>query len=125
MSDLYANEDLDLSLLNEIADGSDEFIVESIEMFLQQTPELLAIISDSIAQKDWVTAGSSAHKLKPTLGFFGMLNTQALIQEVELSCKAGGQDPGDIINKLDQAKAALSVNAIKLRKLKSEAKSRL
>ncbi|HEY0244798.1 MAG TPA: Hpt domain-containing protein, partial [Mucilaginibacter sp.] len=99
--------------------------VESIDMFLQQTPELLGVISDSIAQKDWATAGASAHKLKSTLGFFGMLNTQALIQGIELSCKAGGLDPADIITKFDQAKVLLSANAIKLRKLKSEAKSRL
>jgi HPt (histidine-containing phosphotransfer) domain-containing protein len=125
MSDLYPNEDLDLSLLNEIADGSDEFIVESIDMFLRQTPDLLQLISNSITQQDWANAGESAHKLKPTLGFFGMLNTQALIQQIETSCKAGGKNPPEIIAKFNQAKATLTVNISRLENLKSEAEARL
>ena len=39
MSDI--NLDLDLTYLNEIADGSDEFIIESIDVFLDQTPVIL------------------------------------------------------------------------------------
>lgn len=125
MSDNYLNQDLDLSLLKEIADGSDEFIVESIGMFLQQIPELLQLIADSIAQKDWSAAGSFAHKLKPTLGFFGMLNTQSLIQQIETACKEAGPDPDDIIFKLNQAKTILDTNIIKLTELKTEIETKL
>jgi len=120
MSDTYPNQDLDLTLLNEIADGSNEFMVESIDMFMQQTPELLQTITDSIAQKDWVVAGASAHKLKPTLGFFGMLDTQELIQQVEHACKDGGKNPGDISVKFNQAKATVAANIITLTKLRAE-----
>ncbi|MDB5011119.1 MAG: Hpt protein [Mucilaginibacter sp.] len=120
MSDLSQNQDLDLSLLTEIADGSNEFIVESIEMFLQQTPELLQLISNSIALKDWETTGSAAHKLKPNLGFFGMLNTQPLIQDIELSCRAGAKNPQEITAKFNQAKIAIEANMVTLAKLKTE-----
>jgi hypothetical protein len=41
MSDIYHQQDLDLSFLYEIADGSDEFIVDSIGMFLDQTPAVV------------------------------------------------------------------------------------
>jgi len=82
MSETFPNQDLDLSLLNEIADGSDEFIVESIDMFLQQTPEILKVIGDHMDDMNWVAAVTAAHKLKATLGFFGMVATQALIQQV-------------------------------------------
>jgi HPt (histidine-containing phosphotransfer) domain-containing protein len=125
MSDTYPNQDLDLALLNEIADGSDEFIVESIGMFLEQTPELLKLISDYMAQGDWLNAGLTSHKMKANLGFFGMLNTQALIQQVELACKAGGQNPYDIIVKFNQAKSTIATNMITLAKLKAETESRL
>jgi len=125
MSDIPSNQDLDLSLLHEIADGSDEFIIESIDMFLQQTPELLKMIGDYMAQKDWLNAGLSAHKIKSTLGFFGMLTTQALIQQVELASKAGGANPYEIITKFNQAKSNIAVNSITLAKLKAEAESRL
>jgi HPt (histidine-containing phosphotransfer) domain-containing protein len=125
MSELYANQDLDLSLLKEIADGSDEFLIETIEMFLDQTPKLLTVIDNSIVEMDWVTVGSSAHKLKPTLGFFGMLNTQALIQDVELSSKGGASNPVDIIAKFKQVKENIDANIITLKKLKEEVQTRL
>jgi len=125
MPDISPDQDLDLSLLNEIADGSDEFIIESIDMFLQQTPELLKVIGDYMAQKEWLNAGLSAHKLKSTLGFFGMFATQSLIQQVELASKAGGENPYEIVTKFNQAKSNIAVNTITLVKLKAEAESRL
>src|SRR6187402_2390856 len=107
MSD-YPNQDLDLSLLNEIADGSHEFIVETISMFLEQTPTLLEEIGTHIAADNWPDAGAAAHKLKATLGFFGMLNTQALIQQIESESKAGGA--ADTGAKLAQAKEIVAAN---------------
>ena len=68
-----SDQNFDLTFLLEIADGSNEFIVESIELFIKQTPELMYAIDDAIRAKQWVTAAQSAHKLKPNLGFFGML----------------------------------------------------
>jgi HPt (histidine-containing phosphotransfer) domain-containing protein len=118
MPDFTPDQDLDLSLLNEIADGSNEFIIESIDMFMQQTPLLLNEVSDLIARGDWPTAGSTAHKLKPNLGFFGMLNTQALIQEVEMACKAGGANPYGIITKFNEAKSAIAKNMVALAKVR-------
>src|ERR1700742_3462980 len=121
MPDFNPDQDLDLSLLNEIADGSNEFIIESIDMFMQQTPQLLNEVSDLIARGDWANAGATAHKLKPNLGFFGMLNTQALIQDVELACKAGGANPYDIITKFNQVKSTIAKNMMALAKIREEA----
>jgi len=120
MSYNYPDQDLDLTLLHEIADGSDEFIIESIGMFLQQTPGLVNEISNLIAQGDWPNAGTTAHKLKPTLGFFGMLSTQALVQQVEHACKAGGENPQEITDKFNQVKVALATNMTTLYKIKVE-----
>lgn len=118
-----ADQDLDLSLLNEIADGSDEFIVDTITMFLEQTPVLLDEIAASITANDWVTAGAAAHKVKATLGFFGMLNTHALIQQIESECKAGGT--ADTGAKLAAATAIVNANLPTLQQLKADASSRL
>jgi HPt (histidine-containing phosphotransfer) domain-containing protein len=119
------NEDLDLSFLHEIADGSNEFIVESIDMFLQQTPELLQNIANAIAANDWVTAGAAAHKLKPNLGFFGMLECQAVIQNFELGAKAGGNEPEVLTEQFNQVRAAIEANSIKLTQVKNEAAAQL
>ena len=120
MSDTSPNQDLDLSFLYEIADGSDEFIVDSITMFLDQTPQLLDTIGAAIAAQDWQTAASSAHKLKPNLGFFGMPISQANIQDVEIACKQGGADPAGIQSKFDNVKDVVSANLIELQKIKTE-----
>lgn len=114
------NLDLDLSLLQEIADGSDEFIIESIDMFLQQTPVSLKDVNDAFENTDWPGAASAAHKMKATLGFFGMLNSQALIQQIELACKSDSPDVVDLTDKLNQVQAFLAASNIALEQIKTE-----
>ena len=123
MTEIPSGPDFDLALLLEIADGSDEFIVDSIEMFLQQTPESLQQVSDAINAQDWPTAGSAAHKMKSTLGFFGMLNSQALIQQIEQSCKSGSPNIDELLTQLNQVKANIAENTVKLNKIKADAGS--
>ena len=120
MSNSVPNPDLDLSFLYEIADGSDEFIVESIDMFLQQTPQLLAEIGQGIASQNWIAAGAAAHKLKPNLGFFGMHLLQGMMQEIEVMAKGGIPDPAALAHKYDTAKVMIDENLEKLEKLKAE-----
>ena len=120
MSDISPDQDLDLSFLYEIADGSNEFIIESIGLFLEQTPELIAIIGDALANGDWDTASKTSHKLKPNLGFFGMPISQATIQEVELGCKADTPNSTEIFEKFNQVKAIVNANLITLKKIKDE-----
>ncbi|RVT98071.1 Hpt domain-containing protein [Mucilaginibacter limnophilus] len=117
--------DLDLSFLYEIADGSNEFIVESITMFLQQTPELLQMVDTAIQAKDWSTAASAAHKLKPNLGFFGMLNSQALLQDVEMMSKTGSPNPAEVSNKFGAVKQLLTSSLAELERIKQEKEAEL
>ena len=119
------DQDFDLSFLYEIADGSNEFIVDSIDLFLQQTPELLTTITNAIASGDWATAGGASHKLKPNLGFFGMGDCQAAMQDVELACKAGGQDINMINTKFAWIKSVVSNNLVKLAKIKADTEALL
>ncbi|MDN5287060.1 MAG: Hpt protein [Mucilaginibacter sp.] len=120
MPDISPDQDLDLSFLYEIADGSDEFIVESIGMFLEQTPQLITTITDALANGDWNEAALASHKLKANLGFFGMPISQATIQEVELDCKAGAENPAEIIAKFNQVKTLLNANLITLKQIREE-----
>jgi len=115
-----ANKDLDLTFLYEIADGSNEFIIESIDMLLQQAPEMLENIETAIKAGDWAAAASSAHKLKPSMGFFGMLLSQELLQDVEHLCKAGASDPDLIREKFDRANELINGNIPELTRLRAE-----
>jgi HPt (histidine-containing phosphotransfer) domain-containing protein len=125
MPDTPSNQDLDLAFLYEIADGSNEFIIESIDMLLQQTPELLQTIGDAINVQDWPIAAGAAHKLKPSMGFFGMLICQELLQEIELQCKAGGNQPEQISAKYSDACDLINKNLVTLTQLKAEKETEL
>jgi HPt (histidine-containing phosphotransfer) domain-containing protein len=120
MSYIFPDQDLDLSFLYEIADGSNEFIVESIDMFLEHTPEMLQTITKAIADNDWALVGSTAHKLKPNLGFFGMPVSQATLQEIEIITKGGVPDRTLLLSKFNEVKAIIVVNFITLKKIKAE-----
>ncbi len=85
-----SEQDFDLSFLEEIADGNKEFLIESIDMFLVQTPEIFNSLSQSITSKDWVATASLAHKVKSNLGFFGMERIKSEINEIETKAKEGG-----------------------------------
>jgi HPt (histidine-containing phosphotransfer) domain-containing protein len=119
MSNIFADQDLDLSFLYEIADGNTGFISESIDMFLQHTPEMLQTLTTAINDNDWTEVMATAHKLKPNLGFFGMSISQAIIQEVELMAKAGAPDQELITSKFNEAKQIISVNLATLIKIKA------
>jgi HPt (histidine-containing phosphotransfer) domain-containing protein len=125
MSDSSPNQDLDLSFLYEIADGSNEFVIESIDMLLKQAPESLQSIEESIKTQDWVTAAAATHKLKPSMGFFGMLASQELLQEIELLCKAGGQEPAVISAKFNLAKEIIGDNLKALVSIKAKKEAEL
>lgn len=125
MPDTPFNQDLDLTFLYEIADGSNEFIIESIDMLLQQTPEQLKNIGDAIKSNDWVAAAAAAHKLKPSMGFFGMLISQELLQEIEMLCKAGGHQPEQILAKYNEACDLINSNIPELTRLRAEKEAEL
>lgn len=112
--------DLDLSLLNEIADGSDDFIIESIDMFLSNTPGLLETISAGLTNADWPAVASAAHILKSNVGFFGMSVTQALMQEIEIMAKGDQPDAKAVLLKFTEASELISANKQALEKIKAE-----
>ena len=116
--------DLDLSFLYEIADGSDEFIVDSIGMFLEQTPQLIELIDSAINAHDWSSAASAAHKLKPNLGFFGMTGGQTMMQEIEAFAKTG-IDMDALKAKYDEANGIVTSCLAPLQRIKAEKEAEL
>jgi len=114
------NNDLDLTFLYEIADGSNEFIVESITMFIDQSPDILQELGNALTAGNWAEAALAAHKIKANLGFFGMLNSQSLIQQIESACKDGTANGSDLMAKYSQVKSLISANLVALKQIKAE-----
>ncbi|MGI4750923.1 MAG: Hpt domain-containing protein [Janthinobacterium lividum] len=119
MNTQSSEQDFDLSFLEEIADGNKEFLIESIDMFLVQTPEIFSSISQAIATKDWVTTASLAHKVKSNLGFFGMDRIKNEMQEVEINAKDGGTDPSLAV-KFESTKKAVLKTVEQLYQIKKQ-----
>ena len=75
--------EVNLSYLNEIASGSVEFMIDMIDIFLEQTPVYLAQLTEAVQAKDWKTTGDIAHKIKPTLAFMGIGRGRDVMAEIE------------------------------------------
>lgn len=88
MSDLNTPQ-LNLSYLKEIADGSNEFLLEMIAIFLHQTPEYLDQISQAIALEDWQTVAEISHKIRPSFAFIGADDTKEIMAQMEHMARSG------------------------------------
>jgi hypothetical protein len=64
--------DIDLSYLRDVASGSKEFMIEMIDIFLDQTPGYFDKLDQAIKEQDWKTVADVSHKIKPTLVFMGI-----------------------------------------------------
>ncbi|MBC7916159.1 MAG: Hpt domain-containing protein [Pyrinomonadaceae bacterium] len=82
------NLQIDLTYLNEIAGGDAEFMIDMIDIFIEQTPVYTEQLIAAIAEKDWKTVGDLAHKIKPTLSFMGVNHAKEKMAEIENNARA-------------------------------------
>jgi HPt (histidine-containing phosphotransfer) domain-containing protein len=73
----------DLTYLKELAEGSNEFIVEMLDGFLTQTPEMLDNMAKYLHEKKWQELRGVAHKMKPTIDFVGIHSIKDTVKTVE------------------------------------------
>ena len=74
---------IDLTYLNGIANGSDEFIKKMLFLFLTQTPEAVSNLEKHLNNKDWNALRFTAHKLKASFIFIGVKEIPDIISTVE------------------------------------------
>ncbi|ADY52654.1 Hpt domain protein [Pseudopedobacter saltans DSM 12145] len=79
---------IDLSYLDEVAGGNAEFLVEMIDIFLQQTPKYVNDLKLAIDEKNWKGIAETAHKIKPTLTFIGLLKEQEEMANIERQARS-------------------------------------
>ena len=95
----YSDIQPDLSYLNEIASGSMEFMIDMINVFLEQTPLYFEQLNEAVAREDWKETGEIAHKIKPTLAFMGVEKAKNEMAEIERKARN--------LENLDTIKASL------------------
>ncbi|NTW48639.1 MAG: Hpt domain-containing protein, partial [Chlorobiales bacterium] len=111
----------DLSYLKTFADGSNEFIAEMVEVFLQQTPRYIEELQRHCKEQDWDALKAVAHKMRPTVAYMGIKKLETLIREIEEFAKLRkhlDRLPGMIENLVKVCKKALRELEIKLSEIK-------
>ena len=110
---------VDLSYLRDVSSGSNEFMVEMIELFLEQTPVYFEQLDQFIKDGNWPKVADIAHKIKPTLAFMGVDSAKVSMAEIELKAR-NLQDMHEISPAFDLLKALSAELFSKLQEIKDE-----
>ena len=73
----------DLKNIRELADGDTEFIMTMIDAFLEEIPESMKLLGETIEDNDFEWTCRHAHKLKPNFELFGMKKEYATVLRIE------------------------------------------
>lgn len=79
----------DLTYLESMSMGSNELIVEMIQLFIDQLPEFTEGLVAHLTNSDYPALGALAHKAKSSVAVMGMNALAADLKTLELSAKAG------------------------------------
>jgi HPt (histidine-containing phosphotransfer) domain-containing protein len=74
---------IDLNIVMAHVDGDLELLKELSAMFLEDYPDILDELKESIRHRDFSTLERLAHTLKGRLAFFGIQNGTAQVRELE------------------------------------------
>jgi CheY-like chemotaxis protein len=78
-----AAEKIDISYIRQISGGSNEFVVEMIELFLSRTQDALDALAEELKKENWKEVRQIAHRIKPTFRYVGSNPIQQELAKVE------------------------------------------
>lgn len=78
---------IDLTYLRDVSSGSNEFMIEMIELFLDQTPGYFSNLAQYIQEENWAKTAEIAHKIKPTLAFMGADSAKESMAGIETNAR--------------------------------------
>ncbi|HTB32692.1 MAG TPA: hypothetical protein VK808_11730 [Bacteroidia bacterium] len=76
---------IDLTELNKVADGDQEFMKETMELLMQEIPDNLKHINDYVTNNDIVSLKKIVHKMKSSFMLIGMKDLWPVISTIEKS----------------------------------------
>lgn len=74
---------IDLEYLEQLANGSNEFMRDMIVLFMEQTPAALDKMEQYLREKDWKMLRGILHKIKPSVSFVGLKEIAQTVKEAE------------------------------------------
>lgn len=76
---------IDLTELNKVADGDQEFMQETIALLLHEIPENVENINQFVTNKDFSSLKKLIHKMKSSFMLIGMKEIWPIIETIEKS----------------------------------------
>lgn len=64
-------------------EGEADFVVELIDLYLDEAPRLFSSIREGLANNDWTTSKRSAHSLRGSSANLGILQMAFIAEELE------------------------------------------
>jgi len=105
LQNLRVKKHYDLSHLEKFSQGNPKFVIEMIEMFLEQNPENLKNLESSIVDAHWAKVQDLAHQMKSTFGTLGMEKEQEIAKTIEHNVR---NDKLDVKHNLSLAKKIIT-----------------
>ncbi|MCB0488799.1 MAG: ATP-binding protein [Cyclobacteriaceae bacterium] len=93
---------IDLSHLEKISGGNDDFIREIVSSFMTAIPKTVEEISTHMMAMDWINLEKVVHKVKPTLTMVGMGTTRDIAVEIETIALSEGDRDNKKIESLSE-----------------------
>ncbi len=73
----------DLSMLEEISQGNNAFILKLVKLFCDQSPKMVEQIKDAYQAKNYSSMSAIAHKIKPSIDNLRITSLQQAIRKIE------------------------------------------
>lgn len=111
---MYTQSLYDISDIQTISRGNNDFVLKMLKMFIDYTPNNVREMRERYESKDLVGLGEMAHSIKPTIDSMGIVSLKDTIREIEKIGKAG-EDKEELHGLLQsvETKIAHVIDAIK------------
>jgi len=71
-----------------LAGGDNEFLMELVDIFLEQIPEFVSNMRNSFDSQNWSILAREAHTAKSSVMTFGMDETGTLLKSIQVTIEA-------------------------------------
>lgn len=76
---------VDLSYIHELAGGNLNYVLQMVDISLEQLPTYLEELNDAFEEKNWELLSEHAHKMKSVVIYFGGGKIHDILQDIELA----------------------------------------
>ncbi len=115
MSDLPVIDPEAINNLRELSPDDDAFIIEIIDIFLEDTPKRIAELDSSLASQDVEVFGRAAHSIKGSSANLGAMNLRGVAEKLEHHARNEGlTETGEMIAELKTCFAEAKVELDKI-----------